>query len=48
LQVHHLNYKRLGREKDRDLKVLCRRCHEFDHGIQTVGDDHLRSINNPA
>ena len=27
LQVHHLNYERLGREADSDLIVLCKSCH---------------------
>ena len=28
LTVHHLNYDRLGHEKDSDLQVLCPPCHE--------------------
>ena len=32
LQVHHLTYKRLGREKPRDLRVLCGECHAREHG----------------
>lgn len=28
LEVHHLNYERLTREKASDLKVLCDSCHE--------------------
>ena len=31
IQVHHLNYKRVGRERDKDLEVLCRGCHENEH-----------------
>lgn len=31
LSVHHLNYKRLGSEKQRDLMVLCNRCHDAEH-----------------
>ena len=31
LQVHHLDYKRLGREKPRDLRVLCAECHAKIH-----------------
>jgi 5-methylcytosine-specific restriction endonuclease McrA len=27
LQVHHVTYKNLGREKDNDLTVLCWECH---------------------
>ncbi len=32
LNVHHLTYERLGTELDRDLQVLCRKCHEAVHG----------------
>jgi len=31
LDVHHLTYARIGRERDRDLRVLCRACHEDEH-----------------
>lgn len=31
LEVHHLTYARLGRERDDDLVVLCRRCHQNEH-----------------
>ena len=31
LDVHHLTYERLGREKDEDLRVLCRACHGDEH-----------------
>ena len=31
LDVHHLTYERLGREKDEDLRVLCRACHQETH-----------------
>lgn len=31
LEVHHLTYKRLGREKMRDLQVLCYNCHRLRH-----------------
>lgn len=34
LQVHHKTYKNLGKERDEDLEVLCRDCHEIHHGIQ--------------
>lgn len=29
LQVHHLNYDRLGHELMTDLQVVCPQCHEF-------------------
>lgn len=32
LDVHHLTYGRLGDELDSDLIVLCRPCHEKEHG----------------
>jgi 5-methylcytosine-specific restriction endonuclease McrA len=32
LDVHHLTYVRLGCEADADLMVLCRPCHEKEHG----------------
>lgn len=28
LDVHHRNYDRLGRERQSDLEVLCRKCHQ--------------------
>ena len=31
LDVHHLTYARIGREKMSDLQVLCRPCHEKEH-----------------
>jgi 5-methylcytosine-specific restriction endonuclease McrA len=31
LQVHHLTYKRLGKEHAEDLQILCRGCHENEH-----------------
>lgn len=31
LEVHHLNYDNLGNEKDEDLIILCRRCHNDTH-----------------
>lgn len=31
LQVHHLNYKRLWREDDKDLLLLCEKCHNHIH-----------------
>lgn len=33
LSVHHNTYDNLGHEKDRDLIVLCRKCHEKFHDI---------------
>ena len=33
LEVHHLHYNSLGREKNRDLEVLCHDCHSKLHGF---------------
>lgn len=46
LQLHHLNYDRLGEERDEDLELLCIECHReadlqraeetrFERGLQT-------------
>ena len=32
LDVHHLTYKRFGRERASDLTTLCRPCHVRVHG----------------
>lgn len=32
LQVHHLTYENMGNELDTDLEVLCRTCHNKEHG----------------
>jgi 5-methylcytosine-specific restriction endonuclease McrA len=32
LQVHHITYERLGRERMSDLLTLCGDCHKRDHG----------------
>ena len=31
LEVHHVTYANLGREKMGDLAVLCRNCHRREH-----------------
>ncbi len=31
LEVHHRTYQNLGKEKEQDLTVLCRDCHELFH-----------------
>lgn len=33
LDVHHLTYERRGCERDTDLRVLCRACHDKTHGV---------------
>jgi 5-methylcytosine-specific restriction endonuclease McrA len=32
LQVHHLNYDSVGNENQHDVIVLCKNCHEKEHG----------------
>jgi 5-methylcytosine-specific restriction endonuclease McrA len=44
LQVHHKTYVRLGREKQKDLEVLCRDCHRRVHDDDLKNADHLRAI----
>ena len=44
LEVHHRHYKTLGREKNRDLEVLCGKCHDIEHEALIQCDSHLRSI----
>jgi DNA-directed RNA polymerase subunit M/transcription elongation factor TFIIS len=34
LNVHHLHYNTLYREKDIDLMVLCDNCHKLEHNIE--------------
>lgn len=34
LEVHHLTYDRLGKERDSDLLVVCSRCHEKQDKIR--------------
>jgi 5-methylcytosine-specific restriction endonuclease McrA len=31
-EVHHVTYKRVGNEKAKDLRALCRPCHRRRHG----------------
>jgi 5-methylcytosine-specific restriction endonuclease McrA len=41
LHVHHLTYARHGREKPRDLRVLCSRCHRRRHREGGRFDDRM-------
>ena len=34
LQIHHLNYRSLYREKMKDVLVLCCSCHQFIHKVK--------------
>jgi hypothetical protein len=38
IQVHHLTYERLGREKDDDLLATCEQCHRALHGFEGTAD----------
>jgi 5-methylcytosine-specific restriction endonuclease McrA len=31
LDLHHKTYRNFGHERDEDLEVLCRECHELEH-----------------
>jgi hypothetical protein len=33
VQVHHLTYENIGREKDEDLLAVCERCHRSFHDL---------------
>jgi len=33
LQVHHKTYENVFNEKDEDLELLCRHCHQKEHGL---------------
>lgn len=44
LQVHHLTYKTLGKEKDEDLQLLCGKHHMEVHGIGNTEEDIMREI----
>jgi hypothetical protein len=41
LHVHHLTYERLGEELHQDLQIICRKCHEPEHGHDRK-DRHYR------
>jgi 5-methylcytosine-specific restriction endonuclease McrA len=41
LEVHHLTYTRLGREKMEDLQVLCGGCHSLEHENKYRARDEL-------
>lgn len=32
LHVHHRTYERLGEERIEDVEIVCRKCHEKEHG----------------
>lgn len=32
LHAHHVTYRRVGRERADDFRILCDRCHRAEHG----------------
>ena len=42
LNVHHMKYTRLGKEKMSDLVVLCKHCHQIIHF--NFFNDHIKDI----
>ena len=40
IQVHHLSYARKYAELDEDLEVLCKPCHEAEHGLIPSPDSY--------
>jgi len=44
LIIHHVSYKRYGREKLSDLRLLCRDCHDEFHKQFKGSDPYLREM----
>lgn len=44
LEVHHLTYARLGKERPADLMVLCHACHAAEHARTRPRRDPLTAI----
>jgi phage terminase large subunit GpA-like protein len=44
LNIHHISYGRLGREKLEDVVVLCRQCHTYLHNSEKMGFSKERWI----
>tara|TARA_R110000824_G_C14926489_1_gene648253 strand:+ start:397 stop:687 length:291 start_codon:yes stop_codon:yes gene_type:complete len=42
LQIHHINYDRVGRELDSDLLAVCQPCHRAIHGIDSPDSPQSR------
>jgi hypothetical protein len=34
INIHHITYKRVGKERPEDLAVFCRSCHGVEHGFE--------------
>lgn len=37
LHIHHLTYERLGEERIEDVTIICRPCHDKEHGRDAEG-----------
>lgn len=35
MNVHHISYSNIGKEKDRDVALLCVNCHKYIHAIKS-------------
>lgn len=44
LDIHHITYERFGNEQMSDLEVLCRSCHEKQHGRQFTKRKYTNDI----
>jgi 5-methylcytosine-specific restriction endonuclease McrA len=44
LIIHHVTYRRYGREKITDLRLLCRNCHDEFHKHIKGSDPDLRML----
>lgn len=47
LDVHHLTYKRFGKELLADLQLLCRKCHDEVHNIKPKNKRPSNEIRKP-
>lgn len=46
LRVHHLNYKRIYKERLSDLITLCKKCHSVVHSINPPNDQPVFTKSN--
>ena len=42
LEVHHLHYRTVGRERTQDLLVPCHECHSIEHEAKGAADEMTR------
>lgn len=45
LNIHHLNYKNLTDVEQKDLVILCNRCHFLAHKLYKEGKFHFKNTN---